>query len=385
MVVTYQYPFLLSTLFLLSACSDQSSSSSAAPSQASPFSGWPAVVSLSGIPLDQYCETLAKVDCGRLQQCAPNSLKSRFGTRANCQTLTTRRCHGDFVENAVTVLVRQGLVDYSPNRMGRALENHSQQHCDTQKISPTPFSAIEPRQQNGQPCSRHAFCRSGYCTENTGRSCGMCENAPADFPTECPEQCPVGERCECQDNDCGCAPTIAPYLDCSTRPSACDDGSTCLRGKTTNGDTQTVCVPFPRLGEACGASTGLVDCVGDAICINGTCSSPEVVLESAECNQTDKRCDFGLDCRGVCVSKASAQEPCVFITQQANTSSTSAPTCEVGACRETCQPPIKRGEICLDTVECEESLGCIFDRNRRPKCMNNTDAERYFRETFVCP
>ncbi|MEE2902383.1 MAG: hypothetical protein VYC39_08635 [Myxococcota bacterium] len=383
--MTSQYRLLLSAFLLLSACSEQSPSSGAGPSKASAFSGWPDGVALSGVPLDQYCETLAKVDCGRLQQCAPNSLRSRFGTRATCQALQTRRCHGDFVESAVTVLSRQGLVDYSPNRMARALENYSRQHCDTQKLSPTPFSALEPRQQIGQPCSRHAFCRSGYCTENTGRSCGECETAPPDSATECPEQCPVGERCECQDNNCGCAPTIGPYSDCSTRPNACNDGSTCLRGKTTKGNIQTVCVPFPRLGEACGVSTGLVNCVGDAICINEVCSSPEVVLESAECNQTDKLCDFGLDCRGVCISKATEEEACIIITQQINTSSISAPTCEVGACRETCQAPLKRGEICLDTIECEESLGCMFDPSGRPECISNADAERYFRETFVCP
>ena len=382
----HRYPILLSVLVLLSACSENSTSSGVVTSDSSSFAGWPSGIGLSGVSLDQYCETIARIECGRLQQCASSTLKSRFGNRSMCETLQTRRCHSEFVENAVTVLTRQGLVDYSPNRMGRALENHSRQHCDTQKLSPTPFSAIEPRLQDGQPCNRHAFCLSGYCTENTGRSCGQCEPRPADFPNECPEQCPVGERCECQDDNCSCTDTIDAYSDCSAKPTACEEGSTCLRGKTSDGTYKNVCVPFPRLGEVCGSSVGIVNCVGDAICLDGVCTKPEVVSESEVCNQVDKRCDFGLDCRGVCVPQASAQEMCILITQQANTSSTSAPTCSEGACRGgTCEATLKRGDGCVDSAECAEPLGCLFDRSGRAECKNATDAERHYRETFVCP
>lgn len=375
----------LGFLLIFFACSEQSSSSPTGDVRPTSFSGWPSRVDLSGVSLDQYCETAARIDCGRLQQCASNTLKSRFGTRSGCEEVQTQRCHSDFIESAVTVLIRQGLVDYSPNRMGLALEVHSAQHCDTQKLSPTPFSALEPRQQNGEPCSRHAFCLSGFCTENSGRACGQCATKPTNAPQECPEQCPIKERCECQDDNCACVANLGIYSDCTDQPTACEDGSTCLRGKTIDGTPKTVCVPFPKIGEPCGARTGLVDCVGDAICREGICTPPEIVFVSEECNQTDKRCAFGLDCRGVCVPQAGQEESCIIITQQTNTSSTTAPTCASGACRNTCQAPLKRGDVCVDSVECEESLGCLFGSNGRAECKNSTDAERYFRELFVCP
>lgn len=342
----------------------------------------------STIPIEAYCEARAGLECYRLNACRPTRLRSQYGDSSTCQTQVQRLCEGAFVEESSRYLANKGLIVYLPEQMREALEIHSRRHCNSNRLSPSVFAAIEANLTLGSECRRHEFCRSGYCTGGDGRSCGVCAAPPAPRPSACPTSCPLGEFCRCTENDagrnCACKRALGPYEDCAADRNACDEGSRCINGRTESNERISACVPFPTAGEACGVSIGLSDCVGEQICDGEICIGPKLIEAGADCNLRDRLCLEGHDCRGTCVRKAGFDENCIS-RGAINIPDGGPPTCAEGICNGRCPGLAALGEFCIDASDCESEYGCYAGRGGASVCMTALSLHEELERMFVCP